>query len=210
MSKPKSKQSMALEAVIPTWEHLIGKGILLPRKWKGARALVLDAFDDGFVYVEVDLGSGWPYRIFLGVEELGKTPKLVPLREMDLPFLLTEGPLHSFDRRGFTQLLANSLSLSSWEKERVIRELPNLTQFQVDELHKVFDDEIMEFSQIWPREREVIQEIQAKSRGDWDQIFEGMLRESRRPDLFALLSGESKGVADANPASLSGYMSRPP
>lgn len=54
-------------------------------------------------------------------------------------------PLADFDEVAFIDLLEHSLSLSVSEKKRVVDSIPTLSQFQIDELIKVFIDEREEF-----------------------------------------------------------------
>jgi hypothetical protein len=61
-------------------------------------------------------------------------------------------PLTSFDEAVFMDLLEHSLSLSTFEKKRVIDAIPTLSQFQIDELTKVFEDERVEFRKLMPTE----------------------------------------------------------
>ena len=61
-------------------------------------------------------------------------------------------PLTSFDESNFIDLLEHSLSLSTFEKKRVIDAIPTLSQFQIDELIKVFEDERVEFRKLMPTE----------------------------------------------------------
>ncbi len=61
-------------------------------------------------------------------------------------------PLTSFDEKTFMDLLEHSLSLSTFEKKRVIDAIPTLSQFQIDELVKVFEDERVEFRKLMPTE----------------------------------------------------------
>jgi hypothetical protein len=61
-------------------------------------------------------------------------------------------PLTTFDETSFLGLLEHSLSLSTFEKKRVIDAIPTLSQFQIDELVKVFEDERVEFRKLMPTE----------------------------------------------------------
>ena len=65
-------------------------------------------------------------------------------------------PLTTFDEKHFVELLEHSLSLSTFEKKRVIDAIPSLSQFQIDELIKVFEDERVEFRKLMPTEGEII------------------------------------------------------
>jgi hypothetical protein len=65
-------------------------------------------------------------------------------------------PLTVFAEMTFIDLLEHSLSLSTFEKKRVIDAIPTLSQFQIDELVKVFEDERVEFRKLMPTEGEII------------------------------------------------------
>jgi formylglycine-generating enzyme required for sulfatase activity len=65
-------------------------------------------------------------------------------------------PLTTFDEARFTELLRGSLSLSISEKLRVAHAVPTLSQFQIDELFKVFEDELVEFEKLKPTEGDII------------------------------------------------------
>lgn len=67
------------------------------------------------------------------------------------------------DKKVFTQLLLNSLSLSLIEKERVFSALPTLTQFQVDELLKVFLDESAKFAELYEEHPDDLCKLVAKN-----------------------------------------------
>lgn len=65
-------------------------------------------------------------------------------------------PLTQFDENKFIDLLEHSLSLSTFEKKRVIDSVSTLSQFQIDELSKVFEDERVEFRKLVATEGEII------------------------------------------------------
>jgi hypothetical protein len=62
--------------------------------------------------------------------------------------LASNHPLTEFDAANFLELLEHSLSLNVYEKKRVIDAVPTLSQFQIDELIKVFEDEREEFKKL--------------------------------------------------------------
>jgi hypothetical protein len=66
--------------------------------------------------------------------------------------LISNHPLTTFDEVYFLDLLEHSLSLNVYEKKRVIDAVPNLSQFQIDELVKVFVDEREEFKKLMATE----------------------------------------------------------
>jgi hypothetical protein len=79
-------------------------------------------------------------------------------------------PLTSFDEKSFMDLLEHSLSLSTFEKKRVIDAIPTLSQFQIDELIKVFEDERVEFRKLMPTEWEIIKWLVVKAQNEWEQL----------------------------------------
>ncbi|MDD2891977.1 MAG: hypothetical protein PHQ95_03350 [Candidatus Gracilibacteria bacterium] len=81
-------------------------------------------------------------------------------------------PLSTFDEKVFLDLLEHSLSLSVSEKKRVIDAIPTLSQFQIDELTKVFVDEREEFKKLLSKEGDTIKELVVKARDGWKQLGE--------------------------------------
>jgi len=68
-------------------------------------------------------------------------------------------PFTTFDEARFTELLRGSLSLSISEKLRVANAVPWLSQFQIDEMFKVFEDELVEFEKLKPTEGHIIERL---------------------------------------------------
>jgi hypothetical protein len=68
------------------------------------------------------------------------------------------------------ELLEHSLSLSTFEKKRVIDAISTLSQFQIDELVKVFEDERVEFRKLMPTEGEIIKGLVVKAQNEWEQL----------------------------------------
>lgn len=87
-------------------------------------------------------------------------------------------PLSEFDEKVFLDLLEHSLSLSVTEKKRVIDAIPTLSQFQIDELTKVFVDEREEFKKLLPKEGDTIKELVVKAREGWKQLHEIYIQEA--------------------------------
>jgi hypothetical protein len=79
-------------------------------------------------------------------------------------------PLTTFEESYFMELLEHSLSLSTFEKKRVIDAIPSLSQFQLDELVKVFEDERVEFRKLMPTEWEIIKWLVIKAQNEWEQL----------------------------------------
>ena len=87
-------------------------------------------------------------------------------------------PLTIFDEVNFIDLLEHSLSLNVFEKKRVIDSIPNLSQFQIDELEKVFVDEREEFKKLLSTEAEAIKELVVKQKEWWEQLKDMYIQEN--------------------------------
>lgn len=72
----------------------------------------------------------------------------------------------------FFDLLKHSLSLSLFEKKRVVDETPKLTQFQYDELTKVFEEERVKFRELSSEYPEDIQKLLKRQKDDWAKLWE--------------------------------------
>lgn len=88
-------------------------------------------------------------------------------------------PLTTFDEQSFMDLLEHSLSLSTFEKKRVIDAIPTLSQFQIDELVKVFEDERVEFRKLMPTEGEIIKWLVVKAQNEWEQLKDIYIEEQK-------------------------------
>lgn len=102
-----------------------------------------------------------------------KTPNTDILRRM------AHHPLTQFDENAFLDLLEHSLSLSTFEKKRVIDSIPHLSQFQIDELMKVFEDERIEFRKLIATEGEIIKGLVIKAQNEWEQLKDIYIEEDR-------------------------------
>ena len=91
-------------------------------------------------------------------------------------------PLTTFAELNFIDLLEHSLSLSTFEKKRVIDAIPTLSQFQIDELVKVFEDERVEFRKLMPTEGEIIKGLLIKAQNEWEQLKDIYAEEVRAND----------------------------
>ncbi|EKE30056.1 MAG: hypothetical protein ACD_2C00050G0001 [uncultured bacterium (gcode 4)] len=96
--------------------------------------------------------------------------------------LTSNHPLTEFDEANFLELLEHSLSLNVYEKKRVIDAIPTLSQFQIDELIKVFEDEREEFKKLMWSEAEAIKELVVKSRDWWKQLEDIYLQEAKQSE----------------------------
>lgn len=70
----------------------------------------------------------------------------------------------------FHDLLKHSLSLNTMEKKRVIDAVPTLSQFQFDELSKVFTEEREKFRELAKDHPEDIKKLLTKQQTEWVQL----------------------------------------
>ncbi|QFR39503.1 hypothetical protein A9Q91_04725 [Candidatus Gracilibacteria bacterium 28_42_T64] len=79
--------------------------------------------------------------------------------------------LHSkdivIDVEEFSDLLKHSLSLNTLEKKRVVDAAPTLSQFQFDELKKVFVEERGKFRELAKEHPEDIKKLLHKQQTEW-------------------------------------------
>lgn len=77
-----------------------------------------------------------------------------------------------FDEKEFLDLLKFSLSLNVDEKRRVIDAMPTLSQFQINELKKVFTDERVKFRELAWKHPEDIKKLVLKQQREWLIIWD--------------------------------------
>jgi len=70
----------------------------------------------------------------------------------------------------FLDLLKHSLSLNTMEKKRVIDAVPTLSQFQFDELSKVFIEEREKFKELSKEHPDDIRKLLWKQQKEWLQL----------------------------------------
>ncbi len=84
--------------------------------------------------------------------------------------------LHSdsvdIDIKNFQDLLKHSLSLNTMEKKRVIDAVPTLSQFQFDELTKVFTEEREKFKELAKDHPEDIKKLLTKQQTEWIHLWD--------------------------------------
>ena len=71
------------------------------------------------------------------------------------------------DIEAFHDLLKHSLSLSTMEKKRVVDAVPTLSQYQFDELTKVFTEEREKFRELAKDHPEEIKKLLNKQQTEW-------------------------------------------
>ena len=76
------------------------------------------------------------------------------------------------DEKDFLDLLKHSLSLNTMEKKRVVDAAPTLSQFQFDELTKVFTEERVKFRDLAKEHPEDIKKLLVKQQTEWIQLWD--------------------------------------
>ena len=69
-------------------------------------------------------------------------------------------PNTQFDNDKFIQLLAGSISLTQNEKKKIVESVPKLSQFQIDELMKIFTEEQQKFTELEKKHAEQMAELE--------------------------------------------------
>jgi hypothetical protein len=80
---------------------------------------------------------------------------------------IPEHPQAVFDEQRFLTLLRGSISLTRDEKWRIIQAVPKLSQFQVDELQKILEEERRKFSELSPKHLLQLMKLEQKHAQDW-------------------------------------------
>ena len=76
-------------------------------------------------------------------------------------------PETNFDEQVFLTLLRGSISLTRDEKWRIIQAIPKLSQFQIDELQKILEEERRKFSELSPKHLLQLMKLEQKHGQDW-------------------------------------------
>lgn len=95
---------------------------------------------------------------------------ILTVQEVDaivLELIKLHTPFVVVDEVEFLDLLKNSLSLNVSEKKRVVDAVPTLSQFQFDELKKVFVEERTKFRELAWEHPEDIKKLLKKQQEEW-------------------------------------------
>jgi len=79
-------------------------------------------------------------------------------------------PETKFDDQKFLTFLRGSISLTRDEKWRIIMAIPKLSQFQIDELQKILEEEKHKFSELSPKHLLQLQKLEQKHAEDWRDL----------------------------------------
>ena len=91
-------------------------------------------------------------------------------------------PNTTFDEKTFVQLLAGSISLTIGEKKNIIKAIPQLSQFQIDELIKIFDEEKGKFAELEKKHADQIQVLEEQHKGSWKDLESQKEEENKRDE----------------------------
>lgn len=79
-------------------------------------------------------------------------------------------PQTTFDEQAFLVLLRGSISLTRDEKWRIVQAIPKLSQFQIDELQKILEEERRKFSELSPKHLLQLMKLEQKHSTDWTDL----------------------------------------
>ncbi len=113
-------------------------------------------YDDEDIKILAEVGT---YRFGTVMQTLNNENVVVPAH-----------PETNFDEQAFLLLLRGSISLTRDEKWRIIQAIPKLSQFQIDELQKILDEEKHKFSQLSPKHLRHLQQLERKHSEDWKDL----------------------------------------
>ncbi len=100
-----------------------------------------------------------------GIDWEFKTNIVLPKNELD------------FNENRFLQLLAWSISLSKSEKKKIIQSVTKLSQYQIDELMKIFEEEKSKFSSLDLKHKEQLRALESKHSADWESLEMEVMQE---------------------------------
>ncbi len=87
-------------------------------------------------------------------------------------------PETDFDEQLFLKLLAGSISLMRDEKWRIIQAIPKLSQFQIDELFKILQEEKRKFAELSPKHLLQLQKLEQKHTEEWKDLQSMMVQQN--------------------------------
>jgi len=79
-------------------------------------------------------------------------------------------PNTKFDEKIFIQLLAGSISLTIDEKKKIVESIPKLSQYQIDELMRILEEEKQKFAELNTKHTEQLKELEQKQLEGLDDV----------------------------------------
>jgi len=96
-------------------------------------------------------------------------------------FKLDPHPNTTFDEQQFKDLLADSISLSFNEKMQILKAIPKLNQFQIDELSKILAEEKVKLEELNRKHAEQLKAFEEKKKGNnWDVLANKANEEAKK------------------------------
>ena len=89
-------------------------------------------------------------------------------------------PETTFDANTFLTLLRGSISLTRDEKWRIIQAIPKLSQFQIDELQKILEDEKRKFGELSPKHLLQLMKLEQRHCEDWKDLQSFMVQKDAK------------------------------
>ena len=96
--------------------------------------------------------------------------------------VVPEHPETKFDEQMFLTLLSGSISLTRDEKWRIVQAIPNLSQFQIDELQKILTEEKRKFSELSPKHLLQLMKLEQKHAEDWKDLQSVTVQEGAKQE----------------------------
>lgn len=96
--------------------------------------------------------------------------------------VIPQHPATSFDEQQFLTLLRGSISLTRDEKWRIIQAIPKLSQFQVDELQKILEEERRKFGELSPKHLAQLKKLEEKHASDWRDLQAVTVQQSQKAE----------------------------
>lgn len=87
-------------------------------------------------------------------------------------------PETTFDEVKFLTLLRGSISLTRDEKWRIVQAVPKLSQFQIDKLQKILEDERKKFQDLSPKHLQQLMRLEQKHMEDWKDLQSLMVQKN--------------------------------
>ncbi|MBI3332423.1 hypothetical protein HYZ99_05740 [Candidatus Peregrinibacteria bacterium] len=134
----------------------------------GTQATKAMGYDDEDIRILGEVGS---YRFGTITAKLSNENIAVPAH-----------PETTFDESRFLTLLRGSISLTRDEKWRIIQAVPKLSQFQIDELQKILDEEKRKFSELSPKHLLQLMKLEQKHAEDWKDLQALMVQKSAKKE----------------------------
>lgn len=109
----------------------------------------------------------------------------------------------TFDEAYFLKLMSGSISLMKEEKIKIIESVPKLSQYQVDELIRILEDEKRKFAELDEKHQAKVMELQQKQQDDWQalEMQQKEAEERKRAEEEAAKIRQQIGGGDMNQAA---------